>query len=234
MHLEPASRLCRIPIPKRSTRRPDRRAIDSTRGSSPHMTSAVSDGSAARSRTHCSSTRRSPHSDRAGRGRGSGRRRPSVADLRRRRQTPARRPRTPRTRATARRAIRSRWMRALTMPCLHFAPDRLVMGRRPVARSRMRTSNRVVVVLPFVPRTTVTGFRPRARAARIVGSIRSATRPGSAVPWWPSRRESSDVRQAAQIATRYRARPTTSTWLRWIDGDRKASGRMYSFGLNAT
>ena len=100
---------------------------------------------------------------------------------------------------------------AVTIPCARFAPDRLLMGRHPSVFARTRAVRRVVVVLPLVPTTRTTGRIEPPKAARIEGSIRSATRPGNAVASWPARRVSVVVPRAAAIAAPLRSRRRNAT-----------------------
>src|SRR5829696_1080700 len=79
--------------------------------------------------------------------------------------------------------VRSAWLaNALATPRTRFDPERLWATRDPRA-CRMSASMREIVVLPFVPATTTVPCGNRlAILSRRRGSMRSATKPGAAVP----------------------------------------------------
>src|SRR5215216_3660126 len=103
--------------------------------------------------------------------------------------------------------VRSAWLaRALATPRTRFEPERLWATRNPCA-CRMSASMRETVVLPLVPATTTVPCGSRlASLSRSRGSIRSATRPGAAVPPpRPSPRIAAPVALAAANAAISRA-----------------------------
>ena len=63
-----------------------------------------------------------------------------------------------------------------------------------------------VVVLPFVPTTRTVVLNWPARVTSASGQMRSASRPGSAVPWWWAAPTSCAVILARPIATGRRIR----------------------------
>src|SRR5829696_1610895 len=79
--------------------------------------------------------------------------------------------------------VRSAWLAsALATPRTRFEPERLWATRDPCA-CKMSASMRETVVLPLVPATTTVPCGSRlAILSRSRGSMRSATRPGAAVP----------------------------------------------------
>src|SRR5215212_1406585 len=103
--------------------------------------------------------------------------------------------------------VRSAWLaRALATPRTRFEPERLWATRDPWA-CRMSASMRETVVLPLVPATTTVPCGNRlAILSRSRGSMRSATRPGAAVPPpRPSPRIATPVALAAASAAIRRA-----------------------------
>src|SRR5829696_4365422 len=103
--------------------------------------------------------------------------------------------------------VRSAWLaRALATPRTRFEPERLWATREPCA-CRMSASMRETVVLPLVPATTTVPCGSRlAILSRSRGSMRSATRPGAAVPPpRPSPRIAAPVALAAANAAISRA-----------------------------
>src|SRR3954468_11019997 len=103
--------------------------------------------------------------------------------------------------------VRSAWLAsALATPRTRFEPERLWATRDPCA-CRMSASMRETVVLPLVPATTTVPCGSRlAILSRSRGSMRSATRPGAAVPPpRPSPRIATPVALAAASAAISRA-----------------------------
>src|SRR5215208_8112048 len=102
---------------------------------------------------------------------------------------------------------RSDWLaRALATPRTRLEPERLWTTRDPCA-CRMSASMREIVVLPLVPAMTTVPCGSRlAILSRSRGSMRSATRPGAAVPPpRPSPRIAAPVALAAASAAIRRA-----------------------------
>src|SRR5215208_3629568 len=103
--------------------------------------------------------------------------------------------------------VRSAWLaRALATPRTRFEPERLWATRDPCA-CKMSASMREIVVLPLVPAMTTAPCGSRlAILSRSRGSMRSATRPGVAVPPpRPSPRIAAPVALAAASAAISRA-----------------------------
>src|SRR3954468_226403 len=103
--------------------------------------------------------------------------------------------------------VRSEWLaRELATPRKRFEPERLWATRDPCA-CRMSASMRDMVVLPLVPATMTVPCGIRlAILSRSRGSMRSATRPGAAVPPpRPSPRIATPVALAAASAAISRA-----------------------------